>query len=443
LVIDHVSRQARYISVHSVRDIKEGQRLRVAPSDQVLVVVSHTNSAFYDYTIKKDVSVAPELMALRTYLSALGPYGSELNVLVPGRLLLWVPDVGPLPGECAPASSIASELQRLDRFISGGDPTSAHPQSLADIRGEALVALTGMARSEHAPGQGPTETIEGLAQQYRSELPLTTGHRGQERLWMVDSLITTLESLRQGRREIDRNSTCGNSEDLKKLRQNADEALKQMDAILAAAYDTEKLALTVASARSIVVLDTVAISPDSALSIEVKIAPKGRPEFARLADPRPLTVGVGLRPRWRIVPSVGLSLTYSPKSRFATFGTRPAPADSADIVAPGLEDRRFGWALSLSLTPFGEALDRKLPTPWLDFSINPSDAVRSLGLGVSFSSSFLKLGTGVLWTKHTELDGQSVTQRLETASDLRTRQTYGAAKWYVGLSLIGVPPFAK
>ena len=43
-----------------------------------------------------------------------------------------------------------------------------------------------------------------------------------------------------------------------------------------------------------------------------------------------MTLSIGLRPRWRVVPAVGLALTYSPKSRFDTFGTRPARGDSAE-----------------------------------------------------------------------------------------------------------------
>ena len=112
-------------------------------------------------------------------------------------------------------------------------------------------------------------------------------------------------------------------------------------------------------------------------------------------------------------------------------------------MTPDLNDQRFGWALSLSLTPFGGLLDRNQPTPWLDLSVNPSDDVRGLGVGGAVSLRFIKVGTGLLWTKHIELNGQHVGQRLGTESDLRTRQTYGRGHWYLSVSLIGIPPFVK
>jgi hypothetical protein len=81
LVVDHAKRSAWYISGASRREIKENQKLRIRPSKNILVIVRETNSAFYDYTLKTETSAAPELTALRTYLSSLGPYALELNTL--------------------------------------------------------------------------------------------------------------------------------------------------------------------------------------------------------------------------------------------------------------------------------------------------------------------------------------------------------------------------
>ena len=327
---------------------------------------------------------------------------------------------------CTPASRIISELQDLDRYLTGRGRDSTAAWSIADIRGKGLTALVQMSGLVQA---GAADTsIETIARRYKGRLFIASGHRGQPRLAIVDDLINVLDSLRQSRRDIDDDIMCDRSM-AAELRPKADQALEQADAILAAAYDTEKLALTIASAQSSVIVDTVTLSLDSALSLELEITPKARPELARLADPRPMTLGIGLRPRWRVVPAVGLALTYSPKSRFDTFGTRPARGDSADIVTPDLDDQRFGWALSLSLTPFGGLLDRNSPTPWLDLSVNPSDDVRALGVGGAVSLSSSRSGPACCGpsTYRAQRPARRPAARRRRA-DLRTRQTLARAR---------------
>jgi hypothetical protein len=81
---------------------------------------------------------------------------------------------------------------------------------------------------------------------------------------------------------------------------------------------------------------------------------------------------------------------------------------------------------------------------WLpEITINPSDDVRAVGVGagISFWKVF-KIGGGILWTRHKVLVGQSAGQPLSEEADLRLRDSYGKPeKWYVGISVIGWPPF--
>jgi hypothetical protein len=315
------------------------------------------------------------------------------------------------------------------------------------VETRALQAVQAMARAgvgESAGADGGS--VDEIARAFRASLGLVRGHRGQSRLALVDSLTAAVASLRDARANLGSGGAgaCDVAKPpLKDLLSQADEMLKASDALLASAFGLEKLALTVAAARSTVTLDTVAVSLQTAVSIEVRAAPKDRPELARYADPAPMSFRLALRPDWAVVPAVGLALLYSPNSTFPTYGTTTAPGDSADIVVKSVEDRRFAWGLALSLTPFAGLRERGAPVPWLEASINPGDDVRTVSLGGAVSWRFVKLSVGALWTKHTELDGQSVGQRLPSAGDLKTRETYAGAKWAVGFSVFGVPSFVR
>lgn len=76
--------------------------------------------------------------------------------------------------------------------------------------------------------------------------------------------------------------------------------------------------------------------------------------------------------------------------------------------------------------------------------LNPTDDVRSLGAGVALAAGLVQLSTGALWMRHEVLaEGLRVGDVLAQETDLRTRETYGAPRWFIGLSLVGMPPFLR
>jgi hypothetical protein len=73
--------------------------------------------------------------------------------------------------------------------------------------------------------------------------------------------------------------------------------------------------------------------------------------------------------------------------------------------------------------------------------VNPPGNLRAFGVGVGASWSFVKLGTGVLWSRHTVLDGQRPGDILPDKESLRTTDTYRSPMLYFNLSVVGVLPF--
>jgi len=68
---------------------------------------------------------------------------------------------------------------------------------------------------------------------------------------------------------------------------------------------------------------------------------------------------------------------------------------------------------------------------------------RSFGIGVGLSWKAAKISAGVIWIRRIELDGQEVGDFLPDPEFLKTRDTYGSPEIYVGVSVIGWPPFKK
>ena len=53
----------------------------------------------------------------------------------------------------------------------------------------------------------------------------------------------------------------------------------------------------------------------------------------------------------------------------------------------------------------------------------------------------MKFGGGVMWTRHTTLDGQQMGGSLDSKDDLKTKDAYGNPNGYVSISIVGWEPF--
>ena len=208
LVIDHESREIHFMSGRRSREIKPGERVE--------------DSAVHTGVGNRD---AYELGVVRVYRQDAGKRGTRADggsdvserarslrhgaersnirsTPLPEGIAAAGPDTAVPAGPCAPASRIASDLKKLDRYVTGRDQNSG-AWSLADTRVEGVTALMQMGSLGQKDTGAADTSIEMIASQYRSKLAIASGHRGQLRVAIVDSVVTTLESLRRSRSQTD------------------------------------------------------------------------------------------------------------------------------------------------------------------------------------------------------------------------------------------------
>lgn len=217
---------------------------------------------------------------------------------------------------------------------------------------------------------------------------------------------------------------------------------------LEAAYALEGFSRIVLGAKDTFACETVSVVHDTGSAVTLKITPRGRSEIARLTTVgKEVSVEFSLMPDWKIRPGVGLALLVAPKAVYPTFTTiKNGEGDdqSVKVTAKGEQDRRFDYGLTLGLTyRRWDHRDTGGPTIWLpELTINPADDIRSVGVGAGISWSVVKLGVGLLWAKHDEPDASTPEGAvLPNAEAFKTVSRLGPPHLYVSFSLIGLPPF--
>jgi len=80
--------------------------------------------------------------------------------------------------------------------------------------------------------------------------------------------------------------------------------------------------------------------------------------------------------------------------------------------------------------------------PELMVGANTDEPVFGVGAGFSLWK-VLKFSVGGAWVRHKVLDGQRVGDFLPDDGSLNTRDAWGSPQVYVGVSVIGWPPFVK
>jgi hypothetical protein len=222
-------------------------------------------------------------------------------------------------------------------------------------------------------------------------------------------------------------------------------ALGDEDRILESAYAAEKLTHATANAKPFIDCKVLHVSWDKGRSFTLTVKPNPDPVLLRLATDESYTYKATLLPDWFVHPVLGLSLVYVRGAQFPKFGTMKLTGDSVRIVSTGSTDSRvtYGLSLGLSLRPLESGAFTGLALVPIELVVNPTNDVKAIGIGAGLGYRLLRLSGGVVFVKHTVLDGQTLDQRLGSADALKLRDTYGRRKPYLSFSIVGIPPFVR
>lgn len=403
--------------------------IRIVPGQRTDVRITGTNSALYTCSVTpKDVEV-PETKALHDFLGKVGPLiPAILMTAVPGALPPGINDQEMIMPEgrrnrrdaSAAERELIAHIERVDGAIYG-------PQGFRQAYLETLATLNQMRDTDLSPAI--------LAEGLRDRLPCV----GQDcsRLEFVDLILETLPALLDAKRRVD-----AEGGGVSKAPQVADSILSNAQKIIDAAHEAQSLALTVAHATDSIECDPVQVSRRTGRELSIAVRPRAAPELKRVAEVGPMDFKVTAMPRLRPSPAVGVSLLYAWNARYTRFGTTPVEGGER-IVTTGAEDERVGYGLVLGLA-WNDRLGPSTPRVrlWLpEITFNPTDQLKTIGVGGGVSLGIVKLGGGVVWNRHTKLAGQRVGELLERADLLVREDTYGRPRGYVSLSFMGWPPF--
>ena len=207
-----------------------------------------------------------------------------------------------------------------------------------------------------------------------------------------------------------------------------------------------QLRTDIGEATDIVVCDPVEVLADTLRILTVTAAPRTLAAFATVRLEDPLEFGFVTTPGRVFRLAVGLSFLVASKAIYPTFGTKMKPDSTFTVIQSGNLDNRASYGLSLSVGfPRLNPRNHGKWAFWMpEITVNPADGVKSVGLGFGVSYSVIKLGAGRLWTRHDLLAPENpLGTILPNPEALRTISSFRQSRWYVGLSLIGLPPFIR
>jgi hypothetical protein len=406
--------------------VKPRDVIRVKPS--TVVRVTRSNSAFYTCAVEATATVAPEVTALQTFGS------------LAGAAVVPVIDVMSLTGK----SATRSELDDLNRLLLGKN-------GLRDVQSRVLDAIDAMVLLELQPRDSG---LVSIATPLKGTLYADTlCDTSCVRLTLIpklrkafDAVEARLFALESGGAPSDSSARPTIAEQIKALK----EASAARDRIMALALHTGRLMALVANATDDFTCDTVTMPRTEGRKLDLAVKPRTEPELAVAARRPPYSTTVTLNRDWLIRPAASIALMYARDRTFDTFGTRTV-GTAITAGRTGTATSRANLGVTLGLTWRGlDGRDGRLPvTIWLpEVSANPAGDARAVGVGTAVSMfRFLKVGAGMMWTRRTVLDGQSLGEPLLAATDLRTKVIYDNGRdtaWkgmYVSLSLTGFAPF--
>jgi hypothetical protein len=231
---------------------------------------------------------------------------------------------------------------------------------------------------------------------------------------------------------------------IERIGSSGGEAAGDYRSLTDAAYETEAFAIHVASACATWRGGELQLGSNERRLVAFSVSTQSAQELSRVASLGDASARVTLVPDRLLQPSLGAAVYYAPDARYARYGTRAVPGGE-EIFRRGSEDDRFDWAITLGLAWRGlgaNPLGRPTRALWLpEIMVNPAGHLRAFGVGIGASWSFVKLGTGILWSRHTVLDRQRPGDILPGKESLQTSDSYRSPKLYFNISVVGVMPF--
>lgn len=431
ILVDHLDGSVIYCG----KKVDDGDQVRARVSKPIVVRVTNTNTALYAFDVSAEKVEAQEIEGLKSFLGALGPYLVELGHMRE----LTQPSERPAktePDRDEALRALQESLLIIDQQI----------LSLRRVEVETLRALESMARSQ-APEPVAT-AARALCKSLMADLEegmRCDDDRLQARIRPVKALLEALQQTAENLRKLEKAAKGVPNPDVDELLAAGAKALHDAADILAEAYRIEGLAR-----RAMLASDTWSSRPFSVSTsfgrrLSIAVSPRKTEELARLAFHEPITFTMTVQPDWLVRPAVGLAFLAAKDSTYPIYSTRES-GDQFEIVQSDLQDSRFTYGLSMGLTWRGldHRDDRGFAVMLPEITVNPSDDVKAVGIGAGVTFwRIVKLGGGLLWTKHKALDGQAPGDMLAAEGDLRLKDAYGKPKWYLSLSLVGWPPFLQ
>jgi hypothetical protein len=390
----------------------------------IVFEVTNTNTALYAFAFDAKKFEADEITVLKGFTKALGGY---------------LPD----------AAKALVEAKAVTQTAPTGDVKRALENVHNDVLGENGLMQTDTAVVHALEDMANGSTIDDKRKELRVTLNPRIGFAAGQPSGLDDPWsghLLARKSLVDHLKELaDAVATKANSTS-EALLKAAGKVLDSSGDLLDRAHAVERLAFLALNARPTWFSKPVTVTLGHGRDVTLTVAARKIAAVARVADATPVEVAVKISPDWVVRPAVGLTFLASTGSSFTNFTAEKDSAGAYHVAESGHSDQRFTYGLTLALTP--RWLDFREKGGWAvwipELTVNPSSDVKAVavGAGVSFFK-IVKLGGGLLWTKHKVLDGQSVGDALANDSALKTRDVYGSPHGYIGLSIIGWPPFVK
>lgn len=414
--------------------------------------VVNTNTGLYQISTTTTTTASPAIAPLATFLGRLGPYLPELGAAISGSPKpLGSKSLGGKGfNETTAVPSPSSELTRAWELARKAEQSLLVVQrhlygagGLQDTYTQTLATLEAMRL-----GASP----EGAALRLRTTLALPDAACASlAAAPSVQSLIDALHDLLLARQELDAGVSelpadigemwSAARDSVTTVRARVVTALGDFEPIVANAYRVEQLATLAAHACAQQDAGELPISRLSGRTVTVSIAPRELPEIQRVASRAPQLITITVVKKPFVRPSLGISLINVPSARFNVYGARAASPSGAEIYASAVRDARFTWGASLGTTwkwlDFRESNNVAIWLP--EFTVSAQSDTRAFGIGGGLSVGPVKIGTGVMWVKRSELSGLALGQVVPNPQFLLTRESYGKPLAYWSLSLFGWP----
>lgn len=463
LVFDHGSRMVSAVSRADSQLIAshQGKTIRLRKPATVVLTVVGTNTALYDVAVN-DTIRAPEatygsasdllstLVSARTFLpQALSIFTTRGRTRAAAAWTSTLPDAAPdgatdaMKWALPTAQSMEPEVATLDSLFAG-------PQSVASLHDHARAALLRM--RDTSP--------ERSAQLFRREAGLKDGPQCRgDTLLLYSKLIRHTQALRPRSDSLGRALTDpgfaahpGFRDSLILFHARADSAIRMAETLMPSASQTEHLVTLVTGACSRREAPRhPQVSSAGGQRFVIQISRRTDAEVAPVvadlpAPPEPVDLTI-LPPRALVTVSAGLSFLLAPDARFSVFGTRTDSTPGTkgvQIYRQNTTDARYSWGATVGLSwrffDWTAQSDLALWVP--ELTLQQSSGTLGFAVGPALSYRSVKLGGGVLWVQHAELQGNKVGDHIPNAGYFQVGNTFGKRSWYVSISVFGVPPFS-